>query len=156
MSDIDSATFLATAMMLNDNLRMQQEQQFRDMNCITSSSSLEAEHRGSYIPKYIDRNGGSSEVISDSVDEGLKGFGKIVTKVENGKLKSSSISATVNDGRFIIIFDYKNKLISKHDAIKMIQQGFEIAQKLGYSQKDCIIVDNDWNELNKESLLSRK
>lgn len=157
--DLTNPSTMASMMITMDSLRMQnnqirlmEQQTFESKQCKQQFMNQD-EYAGARRHQFRNAKVSQSKYvpISDDVplDEVAR-FGRIVSGYKDGVQKTSSIHADVKDGKFIIVFDYKDKMITEREAVKTIHQGFQIAKKLGFKPVDCIITDEKGNIINKE------
>lgn len=147
--DLINPSTMASMMITMDSLRMQNEQirlmeqQFMNQDEYAGAQRRQFRNAKVSQSKYVPI---SDDVPSDEIAR----FGRIVSGYKDGVQKTSSIHADVKDGKFIIVFDYKDKMITEREAVKTIHQGFQIAKKLGFKPVDCVITDEKGNVINKE------
>lgn len=138
--------------MQNDQIRLMEQQAFESKQCKQQFMNQD-EYAGAQRRQFRNAKVSQSKYvpISDDVplDEVAR-FGRSVSGYKDGVQKTSSIHANVKDGKFIIVFDYKDKMITEREAVKTIHQGFQIAKKLGFKPVDCVITDEKGNVINKE------
>lgn len=157
--DLTSPSTMASMMvamdslqMQNDQIRLMEQQTFESKQCKQQFMNQD-EYAGAQRHQFRNAKVSQSKYvpISDDVplDEVAR-FGRIVSGYKDGVQKTSSIHADVKGGKFIIVFDYKDKMITEREAVKTIHQGFQIAKKLGFKPVDCIITDEKGNVINKE------
>ena len=98
-------------------------------------------------PKIVSRLGREcSEIISDEADE-MPGI-CVEERSEDGSIKKSSLGINLESPKqFQIVFDYKDRLIFKKEALIMIRKSLETAEKLGCFREQCIIVDENGKEI---------
>lgn len=158
--DLTNPSTMASMMIAMDSLRMQNDQirlmeqrAFESKQCKQQFMNQDEYAAGAQRWQFRNAKVSQSKYvpISDDVplDEVAR-FGRIVSGYKDGVQKTSSIHADVKDGKFIIVFDYKDKMITEREAVKTIHQGFQIAKKLGFKPVDCIITDEKGNVINKE------
>lgn len=157
--DLSNPSMIASIMVTMDSLRMQNdqirlmEQQVLESKQCKQKFVNQDEYAGAQRRQFRNAKVSQSKYvpISDDVpSDEIARFGRIVSGYKDGVEKASSIHADVKDGKFIIVFDYKDKMITQREAVKAIHQGFQIAKKLGFKPADCIITDEKGNVINKE------
>lgn len=138
--------------MQNDQIRLMEQQAFESKRC-RQQCKIQDEYTGAQRCQFRNAKVSQSKYIPISDDvpsDEIARFGRIVSGYKDGVQKTSSIHANVKDGKFIIVFDYKDKMITEREAVKTIHQGFQIAKKLGFKPVDCVITDEKGNVINKE------
>lgn len=157
--DLSNPSMIASLMvtmdslkMQNDQIRLMEQQAFESKQCKQQFMNQD-EYAGAQRRQFRNAKVSQSKYvpISDDVSsDEIARFGRIVSGYKDGIQKTSSIHADVKDGKFIIVFDYKDKMITEREAVKTIHQGFQIAKKLGFKPVDCVITDEKGNVINKE------
>lgn len=147
MGNDELASMVAHGIIAESSLQ-QQRQQIRLMEDADSRRvSVSSKPSPETSPKIVSRMGREcSEIISDEADE-MPGI-CVEQREEDGSIKKSSLGINLDSPKqFQIVFDYKDRLISKKEALVMIRKSLEMAEKLGYFREQCVVVDENGKEI---------
>lgn len=145
---IDELSSMVTQGLIAESTLQQQQSQIRLMEEAESRRySKTSQNNSGTSPKIISRMGREcSEVVSDELDD-LPGI-CVEKRGEDGSIKKSSLNINLETPKqFRIVFDYKDRLISKKEALVMIRKSMELAEKLGYFREQCVVIDENGEEI---------